>query len=366
MAGRDPGELLTGDFNGNIRVWDLTVQGSAERLVIQLGEEGASASFNSDGSLLATGTWDSLAQIWDPQTGELQSTLEGHTDAVLATAFHPTKNQLATASNDSTVRIWDTRTGEELLVLEGHQPGDVGGIFNGVLDLAYSPDGGTLATAGADGTLRIWDSESGEQIGLIEESLGLASVTYSSDGRYLAYGTDAPQGAAVILDAQTLEERFTMDIGPRVMSMDFSPDGQYLATAGGDNSVRIWALDFDRNAADLIEDFEPFTDSTLTVRFNPDGSLLSTSNRIEVRLWDVSRLGSASDGSSIQQVFSLPGGVGTAFSPASDELVSVGLNNVLRFYETKTNNLLDLGRERLTRSWTITECQQYLHMSSCP
>jgi len=48
------------------------------------------------------------------------STLEGHTEAILATNFSPDGKNLATGSGDCTVRIWDIFTETPHYTLEGH------------------------------------------------------------------------------------------------------------------------------------------------------------------------------------------------------------------------------------------------------
>jgi WD40 repeat protein len=52
-------------------------------------------------------------RLWDPSSGELLSTLRGHTKGVWACKFYPvghTSALLATAGEDATCRLWDTRT----------------------------------------------------------------------------------------------------------------------------------------------------------------------------------------------------------------------------------------------------------------
>jgi WD40 repeat protein len=66
----------------------------------------------------------------------------------------------------------------------------------------------------------------------------------------------------------------------------FSPDGQLLATAGWDRTVRLW------DVATGQPHGTPLTGHTGTVTgvvFSPDGQLLATaSNDRTVRLWDLS------------------------------------------------------------------------------
>ena len=78
-------------------------------------------AFSPHHALLATGSWDRTARLWDARTGKLLYTLDGHGDFVDDVAFDPSGRHLVTASRDHTARIWDVRTGRLANVLEGHR-----------------------------------------------------------------------------------------------------------------------------------------------------------------------------------------------------------------------------------------------------
>ncbi|MFN9906589.1 MAG: hypothetical protein ACK56F_10750, partial [bacterium] len=83
--------------------------------------------------MLATGSYDNTARLWDARTGKLVHTLTGHTDYVRGVALaelvldrdsegRTTASQLllATGSYDNTARLWDARTGKLVHTLTGH------------------------------------------------------------------------------------------------------------------------------------------------------------------------------------------------------------------------------------------------------
>jgi WD40 repeat protein len=60
------------------------------------------------------------------------------------------------------------------------------------------------------------------------------------------------------------------------------------------------------------------------------------------------------------------GTTGIAFSPDGRHLAVGGGDGTVRIYVLPIEELIALARERLTRSLTEAECQQYLHLETCP
>ncbi len=77
-------------------------------------------AFDPTGQTLASGSGDKTVKLWEPASGKLLRTLEGHTETVCSVAFDPTGQTLASGSDDNTVKLWEPASGKLLRTLEGH------------------------------------------------------------------------------------------------------------------------------------------------------------------------------------------------------------------------------------------------------
>ncbi len=162
----------------------------AGRLIRRLPESGIrSFAFSPDGKLLASGSHDRTARIWEAGSGRLLHVLP-HSGYVLNESFSSDGRSLVTSSQDGAAYVWDVATGQRELLLVGAT-----GATNAA---AFSPDGSEIATASADRLGRLY---------------------YSQDGRLLA--PLAGHGAAVT-------------------SIGFDPSGKTVVTGSSDGTARLW------------------------------------------------------------------------------------------------------------------------------
>ena len=77
-------------------------------------------SFNPQSTVIATGSMDNTAKLWDVETGAEKFTLGGHQAEIVSLGFNQSADLLITGSFDHTSRIWDVRMGKCVHILEGH------------------------------------------------------------------------------------------------------------------------------------------------------------------------------------------------------------------------------------------------------
>ena len=232
-----------------------------------------SVAFSPDGRLLASGSRDRTARIWDVATSQCVKALRGHSSTVESVAFSPDGKQLLSGSGDRTLRLWDVATGQLVKALPGHH--------DWVRSVAFFPDGERVASTGADETVRIWELAAAPRARALPCGAACWIVAVSPDGGKVAVVNE--RGWIRIWDADTghNERAFFAQMGDG-WALAFSPDGQRLASAGGDPVVRVWDVATGQRLATLAVDGK-----VRSVAFSPDGRYLATADGHRVvRLWD--------------------------------------------------------------------------------
>ena len=341
------GEHLFSQANDSqTRLWDL----SPDHELLTLLAPVAIPRFSPDGAIVAAGTGDGRALLWDSQTGELLHSLTGNADLTFL-AFSPDGIRLATTSWDGTGKLWDAHSGAELVELPNN--GDT------LWFPAFSPDGRRLAAGTGSGAIKIWDAATGQEMltlrGHTEAAYGVA---FSPDGRLLASGSW--DNTSRLWDATTGEQLAMLPHEGDAFWVDFSPDGSRLATTERNGTVQIF--DITSLPPREVLTLKGHTSAVLAVVFSPDGRLLATGSMDgTVRLWNA-----ASGQELLNLGLHTDGVISVSFSPDGSRLVSGGWDGTARVYALRLEELVTLAQQRLTRSLTDEECRRYLHVEACP
>jgi WD40 repeat protein/serine/threonine protein kinase len=153
---------------------------SAARSLASLrGELVSSLVWSRDSGAIALGCQNGKIPVVTLPADNVTSSFAKHASAVRSVAFSPDGSLLATGSDDKTAVLWDSSTKARKHVLSGH--------LGAVRQVAWRPDGAVVATASLDGSIRLWKTGSGECLGAL---VGLPEgwVAFTPEGRYRTGG----------------------------------------------------------------------------------------------------------------------------------------------------------------------------------
>lgn len=321
----DGGTVATGGKDRLVTLWRL-----ADGRLTPTGETLAQPTFVREiafspvGDRLLTVAGDEL-RVYDRRRPDAPPRVFRHGQPIFhAVAIAADGRRAATAGwkegEPTLIRVWDLEAAGEAPVAEI----DVQGAW--VMNLAFSPDGCCLATAAvvAGGVGRpyteIWGIDSRRKLLSVPNPAESDAVLFTADGealivagrdnrarivrpaagrlpQILAERAGAPQPAAVdTLGATPLpladppavawETLVLAGHGERLRDLALSADGNRLATAGGDGTVRIWSL----SGGQTLFVLGTHAGYVEAVAFTPDGRYLVSGGRDKtVRLWDVGR-----------------------------------------------------------------------------
>ena len=284
VASRDGVYLYTADSLDNVRY-------------IKTMDEIITLAFSPDGEILATGSIfhtldleNNTLQLWRVSDGTLLKTIDNQDSLIQSIAFSPDGRFLASGGMPDDglyigVRIWQVADSSLARTLKGF--GKTGGLIQSI---SFSPDSQILAGGASDGVVRLWRASTGEGIGIldgktapIDSMVGINTVeAFSPDGNAIALAANYDILLRRVSDGNLL--RILKGHLDCLSSLTFSPDGQLLASASSDHTVRLWQV----SDGSLLRTLDSFTQAVNSVDFSPDGRTLAMGSADgTVQLWGV-------------------------------------------------------------------------------
>jgi len=199
---------------------------------------------------------------------------------------------------------------------------------------AMSPDG-RLVAASAGNEVALLNNAISAEVARFSHKKEILTVRFSPDGRFMA--TASRDGTAKIINVAERKEMYQLHHDPNtdVRSAIFSYDSQMVATAGTDNTARIWNVESGRRIFEL-----PQPDDVEDVSFSPDARYIATGSQDQIaRVWSLHPLQIVKAIKFGPERGMIAGSIRSqtvAFSPNGRWLAASGLNGAVVLVETRT------------------------------
>merc|ERR1712137_1399163 len=312
--------IASGSGDGTARLWKILKDGSPsvpKILEHSTGEDNqdnpdiTTLDWNPSGTLLATGSYDGSARIWC-YDGTLKHTLENHEGPIFSVRWNPQGNYLLSGSSDKTAIVWEAESGKVKQQFSFHSAqildvdwrddntfatcsseifiGEVGNskylkCFKGhsreVNAISWCPAGKLLASCSDDCTAKIWSLDSADSLqDFREHKKELYTIKWSPTGP----GTSNPNRDLILASASfdATVKLWNVETGTclrtlnrhteSVYSVEFSPDGQYIASGSFDHFLHIWST----ATGELVKSYES-SGGIFEVSWNSRGNKLAAS-----------------------------------------------------------------------------------------
>ncbi|UKD58584.1 NB-ARC domain-containing protein [Amycolatopsis sp. FU40] len=252
-----------------VTVWTWNAEGVPSSTFAGHTDHITDFAISSDGRLIATASRDATARL-TTLNGNCVASFIGHDNDVLAIAISPDDKWLVTGGLDGTIRLWNS-DGTLIETIHDHK--------QEVHSVAMSPDGSWFASGGEDGTVRLWDSsligrekrasldrnvfaaapdhswvaeedsrhglrirsfrDTGRHPLLHSQDFNAACTAVSPDGSWLVAGNFGGE-ISVWRTADGHRVASASSDHRRIHGITVAPHGEFIATAGQDNKIRVW------------------------------------------------------------------------------------------------------------------------------
>ncbi|CAG8495666.1 7287_t:CDS:2 [Ambispora gerdemannii] len=277
--------------------------------------------YDSSGEYVLTGGQDRTLKLWNPETGLVIKTYEGHGKEVLGASITRDHSKFVSCGGDRQVFLFDVTTARTIRRFEGHQ--------HRINAVDFNRDGTVVVSGSYDSTVRIWDCRGNSRypIQILEEakdsvaSLQVSDyeiITGSVDGNIRRYDLRA---GALLTDL----------ISQPITSVCFSGDGNCVLASSLDDTIRL----MDKDNGGLLNSFKGHKNTQYKIQSclsNYDMHVISGSEDGNIYIWDLL------EGKLLSTINQAHGSVVTcvAYNPKQPVMISTSVDGTAKVWKTQS------------------------------
>lgn len=230
--------LASGSYDGLARIWNET--GQLERILHCHKGPIFALKWNKSGTSLVSASFDKTTVVWDPHSGDIKQQFQVHSAPALDVDWKDTTT-FASCSTDTTIQLCTIGQSAPVMTFKGHQ--------DEVNTIKWNPSGTLLASCSDDHTAKIWNPTRSSCVqDFREHDKEIYTIQWTKTGP----GTDYPNKNCLfatasfdttvkLWDVETGKCLHTLSHSDAVYSVSFSPDGDYLASGALNGVLNIWS-----------------------------------------------------------------------------------------------------------------------------
>lgn len=233
----DGAYVSVGLGTGEVQIWDVE---EGTKLRSMHGHDSRVGVMGWNKHTLSTGARSGLVFNHDVRIAQHKiAELVSHTSEVCGLEWRADGAQLATGGNDNLVSIWDARS----LAVPKFTKTNHKAAVKALSWCPWQPN--VLATGGGsyDRHIHFWNTTTGARVNSIDTGSQVTSLRWSPHHKEIVSTSGFPDNSLSIWSYPTLVRNVEIPAHEtRVLHSCLSPDGQMLATAAADESLKFWKI----------------------------------------------------------------------------------------------------------------------------
>lgn len=237
--------VATGNKAGDVAVWTVQNLEPMQSVNYHLGAVRYLAFSSDSQSLVSTGFADEQLVFWKPSTAGLTKKTVIHAGNVqMLTAIPGTQRFAAIVDEDNLIHVWDGLSRQEVEMQTGQE--------NSLYGLAVSFDGRFVASGGRDRNVQLFDRQAPSiDLSIPAHDDWLWAACFANSGQLLVTaGADRSIRLWDTTTGKQMGQLVDTELSPEgqaahsasIQFLLMMPDGDTLASAGRDASIRFWSI----------------------------------------------------------------------------------------------------------------------------